>query len=458
MLVLFKRSLSLWQSIGMLAVWSCSLTWSSAAYAQTSRIMLVSASDVPDELKEAVTSTVAALGDMVSTGSYVAAARGQNLAPEGAAALTKIGVKVKSRLMVVLESTRGKLHVTFRDGVTGQVIDEESLPAHGRRPRLSRLAEKKLNATARSALSKASPQPQADFVQATAPKPAPRPTPAAPVRAPVRPAPMPQSQPKPQQQASQDEEEEDEEGEGEQQPAAKPEKADSGDSGVDFVARLSLAGGVGARSVSVPARDGAVTADTGFAPALMVGADVFGVLGGHLLLGATVEYRTFFGLHMAQQSPTGETTQVGVTSHSIIVGAAPGYRWGGPGTTELHVLIGWATRSLTPPDSMLPGANAQGLLLRPDLRIAVANGVVILRLAPELILSLGTSSKLYSNVPGLAQAGFGYGGILGIDFRLGSSIFLGLEIRESHIQVASAWSASFQDMERYATVKLTIQF
>src|SRR5688572_20923641 len=149
----------------MMRAWDClarrlglflalALFWSSSVRADSPRIMMVSDSAVPEELASGAKQALAAIGDMVDSGAYVAAARGQRLSPTSDAALTRIGPKVRVKLIVSLEIARNRLLVAFRDGSTGQTINEAKLPSGGKRPKFSARAGKRLTSAAKRALSK----------------------------------------------------------------------------------------------------------------------------------------------------------------------------------------------------------------------------------------------------------------------------------------------------------------
>jgi hypothetical protein len=424
----------------------CWLAWCSVTHADSARILLVRAPDVSNELAQSAASDLATVGEIADPRGYLTAAQTQHIEPTSEAALTTLGPQVGARLLVALEVAHGKLHVSYRDGKTGALVTQQSLAVHGQHPKLPSSAAHKLSATARHVLSKLRRQSVAEPPHSAQPEPpepdlAPEPAPPSP-----EPATAPTTPGAPEAAES-------------VAPESVPSAAQGSDASEDLSVRASVGGGVGARTVRVPTRAGGDQLDIGFSfPAIEIGLDVQYMLGSHWLLGGELDYRAMFGLNVSHPLATGETVQTSVTSHSGVAGVAPGYRFGERGSADLRLLLGWTFRGLYTGDDAVPSGTIQGPVLRPELRIPLADGLFTLRLAPELIVVIQSSATLRVNVAGLQQVGIGFGGEASLDVRLTDAVQLGLEYRESHALVASGWGNDFIDLERYALARIGFRF
>jgi hypothetical protein len=358
--------------------------------------------------------------------------------------------------------------VTFWDGSSGDVVGEQKIPVHGKRGKPAPHALKALNAVAKRAINavggpntggggSSSSSSSSSFGSSSSSRPAPplaasHPTPS-PAQPPKRFAPPPQAaaEAPPEWAQNQGENGEAQATEGE----AKAESSTS-DPADDFVARLSLAGGVGERVNDVPTHDGIRGLDTGFAPGLEIGLGTEGVLGGHFVLSAALTYRTVLGAKVSTVADDGSTINASISSHSIQVGVAPGYRFEGPGSADLRLFLGFAYRTLSPSDASLPGSTILGPVVRPELRVPIASGVLSLRIAPELILALGPQAKIAHYVTGLSSFGIGVGGEANLDVRISKAFYIGVEFRESRVNVSTSWGPSFFELERLIALKLTL--
>jgi hypothetical protein len=437
----------------------CLPAWSTAstAAAQSEKILVVSGSDVPGKLEEDVAEALDNVGSVISSAGYTGNLRARRQAPDSEEALTKLAPQMGASLIVVLGVSRNKLDVAFRNGHTGRVIDEESVPARGKRPKLAPPARRKIASAAKRALAKVGPAPSSSPAASERSSPQETPTrapsrPTAPAR-PVRPQPQPQPQP---------EEEEEEEGETdaeEQAPAADDKPKAGSDAGISF--HLSIGGGVGSRSILVPtspSRLGGNGIDTSLSPALDVSAMLQFAVGEKLVLRVGGAYRTLFAMNAAYFDAASLPAQSSLSSHSVVVGGSLGFLTNGPDTLGLHLFLGWAYRSLTAAVETLPSASIQGPALRPELHIPIGGGVVTLRIAPELILIVGATAKLPANVPGLSTVGFGFGGEVTLDIRISKAFGLGIQFRESRALIASDWGTSATENERYITGRLNLRF
>jgi hypothetical protein len=445
----------------------CLPLWSSSARAQSNKILIVSGNGVPEKLEEDVGEALGDVGSVMSSQGYVGNLRARKQAPDSEEALTKLAPQMGATLIVVLDMSRNKLDVAFRNGHTGRVIDEESVPARGKRPKLAKPAQRKLAAAARSAMSKVGPAPSSaasapaerNYAETTPSKPASRPATTATRPTPARPTPTPKAQPEPEEEEEEEEESSeggDEEGEEEVASDAKP-KSGGADEGIAFY--LNVGGGVGMRGIQVPTsptRLGGNAIDTTFAPALDVSVMLEFALGDSWRLRLGGAYRTLFALNAAYFTPGGAPASSSLSSHSVVVGSSIGFLTNGEDSMSWHLFLGWAYRGMSAAEPTLPSASIQGPAIRPEVHIPF--GIARLRIAPEFILVVGAQAKLPQNVPGLDSVGFAYGGEVSLDFQLSQTIGLGVQFRESRALVSSYWGTSAVENERYISARLTMKF
>ena len=451
--------------VRLLALLSVCLPLWSTATAQSDKILVVSASDVPGKLEEDVAEVLDNVGSVMSSAGYTGNLRARRQAPDSEEALTKLAPQMGATLIVVLGVSRNKLDVAFRNGHTGRVIDEESVPARGRRPKLAGPARRKIASAAKRAIAKVGPAPSSSpaasersYPQESQASRAPS-RPVAPARSMAPARPQPQAQEEAEEEDDEEAEEEDSDEESQEQPSADEKPKASADAGIAFL--LNVGGGVGSRSILVPTsptRVGGNGITTSFAPALDIQASLHFALGEKLFLRLGGAYRTLFALNAAYFDRANMPAQSSLSSHSVVVGGSLGYYTNGPDTLALQLFLGWAYRGLSAAEPTLPSASIQGPALRPELHIPIAGGVVSLRIAPELILVVGASAKLPGNVPGLASVGFAYGGEATLDFRISKAVGLGIQFRESRALIASDWGGSAAENERYITGRLNLRF
>jgi hypothetical protein len=122
------------------------------------------------------------------------------------------------------------------------------------------------------------------------------------------------------------------------------------------------------------------------------------------------------------------------------------------------VFLGWMSRSLASPAAVLTGANLHGAVVRPELNIPLADGLLIVRLAPELIVVVGSNVTASGSVTSLSKLGLGLGGEVSLDLRLAKPLYLGLAYRESRVRVSSAGVTQLFDLEMYVLARATLQF
>ncbi|HET8936757.1 MAG TPA: hypothetical protein VFN67_25110 [Polyangiales bacterium] len=442
-----------------MSVWSA---LAGSALAQSDKILVVSGSGVPEKLEEDVADAMGNVGSVISSSGYTGNLRARHQAPDSEEALTKLAPQMGASLIVVLGVSRNKLEVAFRNGRTGRVIDEESVPARGKRAKLAPPARRKLATAAKRALSKVGPAPSASPQPSERSYPQQQATPTKPSRAvaaPMRTTAPARPQPQPQAEEEEDDETSDEassEGE-EEKPEEPAANGRSFDEGIAFL--LNAGGGVGSRSILVPtspSRAGGNQIDTSMAPALDIGVGLQIALGESVIVRIGGAYRTLFALNATYFTATGQAESA-LSSHSVIVGGSLGFLTHGPNSLGIHVFLGWAYRGLSAAEPTLPSMSVQGPAIRPEFHIPFgSNGNVVLRIAPEFILVLSAAAKLPANVSGLQSVGYGFGGEASLDFKISPSFGLGLQFREARALVPSGWGTSGVENERYIVGRVNL--
>lgn len=446
--------------VPLLTLWLCA----SPASAQSPQILVVSGENVPEKLYEAVSDALGDVGSVMSPSSYSGNLRARQQEPDSEEALTKIAPQMGASLIVVLQPARNKLKVQLRDGHTGKKIKDTSVPARGKKPKLGGPARKRLVAAAKRALSKVGPAPARpsastrvddDFAD--------EPTPEPPARnatggtRPARPA-APVKQAEPEEESDDTGFEESEEASLDEAPP-RDEPAAASDEGMWFPLHAGI--GVGSRAIRVPTpptRPGGNRVDTEFAPALDIGAGLALPLGTAWQLRFLANYRTVLNLNAAYLNTAGMMAVSALSSHSFIIGTSLGHVSDGRDSFGIHVFLGWAYRSMSASDVSLPSAGIQGVVLRPELEIPIANRLLTLRLAPELILVLSPSATLPANDNGLAGAiGYAFGGEASIDLHISQTIGVSLQFRESRATTPSGWGSDAIENERYFALRFLLR-
>jgi len=445
----------------------CAPLWiTSSANAQAEQILVVSGEDVPDNLSEAVSDALSDVGSVMSPSSYTSKLRGRGQEPDSEDALTKLAPQTGASLIVVLKAARNKAKVELRSGRDGRVVGRSMV--RGKRATLAKPARKKLVAAAKRALKKIGPMPskRATASDDFAEEPEPEPEQPARASAPGRQQPVQQRRPVAPIEAPEAEEEQEESFDVPADEEEAPPRADDGaapasaDEGMVF--RLHAGLGLGTRSIVVPTQPGRGLGnriDTSYVPALDLGAALELGLGPKWRLRFGADYRTVFGLQASYLTPTNMMAASSLSSHSLIAGASLGHLSDGRDSFGVHVFLGWAYRGLTAAEPSLPSASIQGLVLRPELEIPIANRKLSLRLAPELILILVPNATLPANDSALKKAvGYALGLEASIDWHVSRTVGLSAHFRESRGSTPSGHGSSAAENERYIALRLLLQF
>jgi hypothetical protein len=220
--------------------------------------------------------------------------------------------------------------------------------------------------------------------------------------------------------------------------------------------------GLGSRSILVPTQPsyvGGNRVDTAFAPALDLGVGLALALSPKWQLRFLANYRSVLALNAAYQTPAGMKTLSPLSSHSVIVGASLGHVSDGRDSFGVHVFLGWAYRGLSASEPSLPSASIQGVVVRPELEIPIADRLLTLRLAPELILVLAQAATLPANNSGVSGGvGYALGAEVELALRISQSVAISALFRESRGSSPSSWGASEIENERYIMLRVQLRF
>jgi hypothetical protein len=432
----------------MLRAWVCvlvgvlsALSVAGVVQAQPVRVLVVTGKGVSDDAQDAIAAGVSTAGEAVDASEYQRLARAQGELPTSEAALVRIAPRLQAQLIIVAHKAGSKLVVVYRDGASGEVLEKDSLPERHRgtaaaaarfEARLTRSVRKRVAALGG----------QRGHAAATAQLPA---------AAETEP-----DEPSAAELDAQDEEGE-EEGEPEPDDDSEPEETAAPAERAPFLFEVSAGVGGATRQSTLPTRLGVHELDTGLYPGVALGLRVGTAFGEHVLLQASVDYRTSLGLEgaEAQRQPAMKTP---LRAHAVGFGIAPGYRFGGPNSVSVLLHLGWYFRGLRPIGQLaLPEVSWHAALIRPELHVPLADGAVTLRVAPELLVIAG----LYTTLPdqsGIARTGIGFGGELAIDVRATAWLVVRAEYRESHARFSTAWDQSVSDIERFAALRLVFRY
>jgi len=245
--------------------------------------------------------------------------------------------------------------------------------------------------------------------------------------------------------------------------SARSDEPDPGPrQGLALQASVGIGPGVHGLRVPTPTEVGGFgEVDTGLAPAASLAAAA--QLGlGQWLLSAEAQYRTFFAGAPYQTQPetmNGVMTQSissPLTSHSFIIGASPGYRFGGRDSVALMLLMGWTYRSLQASNATLPGSSLRGFVVRPALNIPFGDGVFNLRVAPELIVVQSSETNALGFMSTRASGGTGWGAEVSVDVRLAKFLGAGLQYRRSRVSATRSSGDPAIDEEWYVAVQAVL--
>jgi hypothetical protein len=437
---------------------ACWLSFLSAAHAapDAGSILLVSDDDVPAGIERSVKRRLGQVSELADPKRYTALANREGAAPSSDSALTKIAPRTGAALIVLLRVRDDELVVQLRAGASGAVLSSHTFAMQGTRLKQPSRALRELVTSARKTLS------SAPAVSDDEPEPEPEPEP----DLASEPTPQREERAEPAPQTPPPEEEIMEDPELSERLATSAAPRDDGPrQGLGLHASVGIGPGVHALRVPAPMLPSSYgEIDTGLAPALELSAAArLGI--GQWVLRAEAQYRTFLGIEPAPlPSPPGQPGNTGtpptaaspLTSHSFVIGASPGYRFGGRNSVELQLLLGWTFRSLQASVATLPSATLNGLLARPAVLIPFGDGVFCLRLAPELIVVRASETNAQGFMPTKSSGGVGFGAEVAVDVRLAKLLGAGLQFRRSRIAAQRSAGDPAIDEEWYVAVQAVL--
>ena len=415
------------------------------------RVLLVSGRGISRASLQSAASALSSVGELVDSAEYAAAAQEHSLSVVSEQALSGLAPNVHARLIVVLSSEHGKLRVAFRDGRSGAPLNAISLKSTRRG--LDSRSQQQLGDAAQYAVSMLQPGSTGTAFVGHVEQAQPAP-PEAPLPAEVEEPPLP---PLAANQAPLAEES----APNMDAPAAEAPAAESPEAHQRFSAAVSLGFGFGQRSVAMPVRAGLYDLTGSPFPAIEIGVDADAPLSERFFLGVHFDYQTSVGATVSQSDLVGEadTKTTALRSHRLGFGLEPRYRFtDSPDSVSLGVFVGWGFRGFRPVvDIDIPPYTLNGPVLRPELRIPIAAGWVVLRLAPELFVITGISPEL-RQLAAIGGTGVALGFEASIDIRMIERLHAVLGYRESHATASSSWGGQLTDIERFASVSLSLRY
>ena len=232
----------------------------------------------------------------------------------------------------------------------------------------------------------------------------------------------------------------------------KPEKAPA-DTGARVLARASVGGGLGTRSFRRPVAGGAQELETTLFPAIDFGISVRVWPEDSFSLDVLIRYQTSLGLVLDEDVLFALPNEVAVRSDHAELSVAPGFRFGGtPTSPRLLIPVGVSFRSFWPAEHHLQ--TPRYVLIGPHVRLELElmfGRIARLSLGPELQVYgiAGTDLTDY----GVHSPGLAYGGQVSLEFRLTTNFLIEISYRQSNATSSSDQGPSFQDVERFATVR-----
>ena len=418
------------------------------AFAFPARVLVVSQSNVRSKLYNSARSVLSGVAELADARQYRADCRRAGLDPRSDRALTTLAPRLGVRLLVLLSVRGGKLVVAYRDPSTGQHLTGVTLPLP--RGKLDSSAQARLRDSTRRVLASMTtePAPAAEPVEIAQPAPTPR---AAGIPS-EPPTELIQEIPRNEPDVT-------------AQPVSEPPPSEAAvvDSTAaaarSISARLGVGAGFGQRSVRLPTRAGDRALAAGIFPALDLLLSGDALLGSHGLLSIRARYQTSLGLTAEQTPPGGVAKRTSLRTHRLELGGSPGFRFAATeDSASLRLFLGWSWRGLRSVlDFDIPPYTLSAFVIRPELRVSLAGGRVVLRFEPELMIVAAVTTEL-RHLGATAGSGLAFGGEAALEVALGQLVQLALSYRESRATVSSAWAGSFTDIERFATLQVLLRY
>jgi hypothetical protein len=217
---------------------------------------------------------------------------------------------------------------------------------------------------------------------------------------------------------------------------------------------LSAEAGAGSSDIDVP-MDGIVyRIRPGLFPIAGVGFELDHAFSRAISLGLLVRYQSSVGTRIVELHTDGGQRPIDFRSHRLELALAPTFELDDDGTWALFAAVGYAIRNFRPEahDVVTPGYSLAGPHLRVELQFSPWEGLIRLRLGPEVQGILHVGQELVDR--GMASRGLGLGGEAAFELALGSYWSLQMTYRETHAWLDSSQTQRFEDAARYITARV----
>jgi hypothetical protein len=238
--------------------------------------------------------------------------------------------------------------------------------------------------------------------------------------------------------------------------ATDPESATGVQPEPDAVRFQALAGlGVGSRGFSRP-RDGQrQQLDESVFPAAGMALRAHFAPDARLSLQVLLAYQTSLGMTVEESPLFGLPAEIDARSERLELSAGPRLRLGdSPDAVAVALPVGIGMRAFVPAVRELttPGYLLWGPQARAEIQVPLSSWLS-LRAGPEVAWLVSISESLKRE--GVDPSGWALGLEAGVTVRPGAGLLLELSYRQSHARAGSSGGAAdFEDVERYATVRL----
>jgi hypothetical protein len=252
----------------------------------------------------------------------------------------------------------------------------------------------------------------------------------------------------------------DQQGEGEAAPEKAPAPSDNpspAEHGPRVLIRPYAGVGITQRTFQRPGMPSGIQKLASSAvPAVEVGLDVIAWPQDAFSLAFALHYRSAIGLTVQEAPPFALANETKVRSEQIELSVAPGWQLAGP-ALRLAIPLGAIARTFWPNvhTLMTPGYSLIGPFARAELTVQLAERVW-LRLGPEVQWITLIDKALRDT--GLNSQGVALGGEASLTVELSTVWALGLAYQESHAIVNTMRGVTFEDVERYATIRVSGAF
>lgn len=237
--------------------------------------------------------------------------------------------------------------------------------------------------------------------------------------------------------------------------AAMPRLALAEEAASNLGAEAFAGVGVGTRSFERPTSDGSQVLQAGLFPAAEVALRLEAWPHARFSFAGLVHVQTSLGLTVQERPLFALPNEVGARAEHLELSAVPSWRLGAESDAlALAFPIGFTLRSFQADvrDLPTPSYSLAGPHLRVELVAAFASWLT-LRVGPELHWILFLGRQLRDG--GTDSQGFALGGEAALRVEVGAGIALEIGYRESHAFAGNVGEgASFEDVERFATVRL----